>query len=205
MLSLLDTCPVRGVFCYPNGEPMTDQEVAGLLGGDTAENLRCIEELLRKEVASRNQKGAIYSRRMVRDESERLAARDRKRKQRDCHTVVPLNVTSNVTRLSEEEIEVGKEAGSEFQKVALVWEKGAFEIRAQQAYCDLLDQGEKPDAIFGGLKAIDAIVRQEWGRDDLPYLPKLATMLTNRRYKENPILWTRPQDALAMEAKVGGR
>jgi hypothetical protein len=48
--------------------PWTDQEIAEALRGDTAANLECIHELLKKGVAHRNSSGAIFSGRLVRDE-----------------------------------------------------------------------------------------------------------------------------------------
>jgi hypothetical protein len=110
MLALLSECPFRGVFVTGDGVPWTDQQIAGAIGGDAAENVKAITELLRLGVASRNQKGAIYSRRMVRDQQIKEQAAARKRKERSgiskCHT----DVTANVTPLSEEEGE--RETGS---------------------------------------------------------------------------------------------
>jgi len=82
MLCLLFECPDRGVFVDAGGRPWGDEEVAAAIGGDIASNLECIAELLAKGVAQRNTRGAIFSRRMVRDEQERQAAKERKRKQR---------------------------------------------------------------------------------------------------------------------------
>ncbi len=82
MICLLFECPVRGVFVDAGGRPWGDEEIAVAIGGDTTSNLECIAELLAKGVAQRDARGAIFSRRMVRDEQERQAAKERKRKQR---------------------------------------------------------------------------------------------------------------------------
>jgi len=82
MLCLLFECPSRGVFVDAGGRPWGDEEIAAAIGGDMASNLECIRELLAKGVAQRDARGAIFSRRMVRDEQERQAAKERKRKQR---------------------------------------------------------------------------------------------------------------------------
>lgn len=82
MLCLLFECPDRGVFVDAGGRPWGDEDIAAAIGGDIASNLECIAELLAKGVAQRNARGAIFSRRMVRDEQERQAAKERKRKQR---------------------------------------------------------------------------------------------------------------------------
>ena len=72
MLCLMFECEVRGVFST-GGKPWPDGDIAAAVGGDTAENLSCIRELLTKGVASRNSAGAIFSRRLVREEQIRAA------------------------------------------------------------------------------------------------------------------------------------
>lgn len=93
MLAAMFRAPIRGVFCEANGAAWPDEEVARLIGGDTAENLGCIHELLSKGVASRNNRGAIFSRRMVADEGERSGWRDRKAKSRVHGDVTELSHT----------------------------------------------------------------------------------------------------------------
>ena len=67
MLCLMFECEDRGVLST-GGEPWCDEDIAAASGGDIAEGLSCISELLRKGVARRNQAGAIFSKRMVEDE-----------------------------------------------------------------------------------------------------------------------------------------
>jgi hypothetical protein len=87
ILCLLFECPDRGVFVDAGGRPWGDDEIAAAIGGDIASNLECITELMAKGVAQRNSRGAIFSRRIVRDEQERQAARERKRKQRSAQGI----------------------------------------------------------------------------------------------------------------------
>lgn len=70
MLCLMFECEDRGVLAT-GGEPWTDEDIAAASGGDISEGLSCISELLRKGVAHRNNSGAIFSKRMVRDEQTR--------------------------------------------------------------------------------------------------------------------------------------
>jgi hypothetical protein len=63
-------CEERGVF-QTSGMPWPDEDIAGAVGGDIAENLRALTELLSKGVCSRNQSGAVFCRRVVRDEQKR--------------------------------------------------------------------------------------------------------------------------------------
>lgn len=106
MLALLSESPFRGVFVTADGKPWSDEQIAGAVGGDTAENLKAIEELLRLGIASRNHGGAIYSRRMVRDQQAKDQDAARKRKQRsNGYGKCPIDVTVNVTPVSERERE----------------------------------------------------------------------------------------------------
>jgi hypothetical protein len=70
MLCLMHECEDYGVLASAD-VPWSDHEIAGAIGGDISENLACISELLRKGVATRNHLGAIFSKRMARDENKR--------------------------------------------------------------------------------------------------------------------------------------
>lgn len=70
MLCLMFECDTRGVLAS-NGQPWSDTDIVAAVGGDAAEVRSCITELLSKGVASRNGEGAIFSRRLVRDEQIR--------------------------------------------------------------------------------------------------------------------------------------
>lgn len=70
LLCLMFECEDRGVLST-GGEPWSDEDIAAAVGGDHSEVLSCLRELLRKGVAHRNQSGAIFSRRLVRDEKLR--------------------------------------------------------------------------------------------------------------------------------------
>jgi len=100
MLSLMFECPIRGVFADDEGKPWSDREIAEAIGGDTATNLECIVELLAKKVARRNDRGAIFSRRQVRDEATRQAGKKRVTKHRS-NADVTLDVTPDVTPMKQ--------------------------------------------------------------------------------------------------------
>lgn len=72
MLCLMFECQDRGVLSA-GGMPWSDEDIAVAIGGDTTANLEWIRELLAKGVAHRNDSGAIFCRRMVRDEQIRKA------------------------------------------------------------------------------------------------------------------------------------
>jgi len=57
----------QGCLVWPNGEPRTNEQIANAVsGGDLQEKIDAIEELVQKGVLSRDQKGVLYSRRLVR-------------------------------------------------------------------------------------------------------------------------------------------
>jgi hypothetical protein len=64
-------------FLTVNGRPLTDQEVARLTGVPVAEVTGLLLELEAADVFSRDDRGIVYCRRMVRDEDERRHAKRR--------------------------------------------------------------------------------------------------------------------------------
>ncbi len=75
-LCVLFECQERGVFAT-DGQPWSLEEIAVAIGGDTAENLAGLHELMRLGIASRNDDGALINRRMVRDERVRTKSKGR--------------------------------------------------------------------------------------------------------------------------------
>ena len=88
MLCLAFECEDRGVLASGD-QPWTDAEISAAVTGPTDVVLSCISELLSKGVCARNKSGAIFSKRMVRDEHERKEWRQRQKKHRiskeGCH------------------------------------------------------------------------------------------------------------------------
>lgn len=70
MICLSFECEDRGVFAT-SGIAWPDEDIAAAVGGNITEVLDAIAELLTKGVVSRNQTGAIFCRRVVRDEAKR--------------------------------------------------------------------------------------------------------------------------------------
>lgn len=71
LLCLMFESDERGVLATA-GSAWSDEDVAQAIGGDKATTIACIEELTLKGVANRNSTGALYSKRMVRDEHKRV-------------------------------------------------------------------------------------------------------------------------------------
>src|SRR5579884_1019511 len=102
MMCLMFECEDRGILAS-GGVPWTKEEISAAIGGDHAENLACIEELLRKGVVSLTKLGAISNRRMVRDEEMRANHRARQHKYRKSLQINKngdADVTHDVTRVS---------------------------------------------------------------------------------------------------------
>lgn len=75
VLALMAECEDRGVLAS-GGVPWSDEDIAAAVTGDPTENLVLLRELFDKGVPSRSKTGAVYSRRMVRDEEIRLKRAD---------------------------------------------------------------------------------------------------------------------------------
>jgi hypothetical protein len=101
LLCIMFQSETRGVLCSGD-QPWGDEDIAAAVGGDTVEVLAHLNELLSKGVAHRREDGAVYSRRMVRDEQERIDAKQRKRKERETD-VTPMSQKSHadVTPMSQ--------------------------------------------------------------------------------------------------------
>lgn len=75
MVCLMYQCDERGVLATA-GKAWADEKIARACGGDQGMTLSCISELVDAGVAHRNTFGAVYCRRMVRDEQTRKLCSD---------------------------------------------------------------------------------------------------------------------------------
>lgn len=82
MISLMLQSPVLGLLVSPDGTPWSDEDIISAVRGDKHAVRDALAELLRKSVASRTDSGAVYSRRLVRRERIKRAARERGDKSR---------------------------------------------------------------------------------------------------------------------------
>jgi hypothetical protein len=76
MICLMFECEERGVLST-GGRAWTLREIAGALSGDERTNLRRVGELLRNGVAKRRKDGAVFSKRLVRDDQDRKQTKER--------------------------------------------------------------------------------------------------------------------------------
>lgn len=92
MLCIMHECDPYGEFRI-NGKPATSAQMARVVGMSVPEFEVALAELEDAGVPSRTADGAVYSRRMKKDEQNRADWRDRKSKSRDCPADVPPDVT----------------------------------------------------------------------------------------------------------------
>jgi len=87
----------RGRLVYSDGRPWSLQKIAETVRGNTIESLAALDELLLNGVASRDNAGVMFNRKMVREEKDRRSALNRKRRQRGSSENVTADVTPDVT------------------------------------------------------------------------------------------------------------
>jgi len=75
LLCLMHESEERGVL-VTSQRAWSDDEIALAVGGDNATTLACLQELTLKGVANRRTDGALYSKRLVRDEHKRALCKE---------------------------------------------------------------------------------------------------------------------------------
>lgn len=207
MLCLMFECEERGVLAS-YGEAWSDRDIAASISGDTSANLACIQELLRKGVASRNAAGAIYSRRMIRDEQIRKQVAVRVKKHRRNGHVT--RIETEKPKLPEDEVEAESEieVGVAFDLEEFDHEKAVREI--QQAHPRPENSQANEIAI---LEALEYVVKQrqcrrqeaaEWllARTEMyrlatenwaekQFVTKSTRWFTSRGFEEDSKFWER--------------
>jgi hypothetical protein len=209
MLCLLFECPVRGVFVDASGKPWSDEELAEAIGGDIGANLGYIAELVSKGVAQRDTRGAIFSRRMVRDEQTRRSATERKRKERSGH--------APVTPMSVNEDEIGRQSklfveGKEFEDERKMIDKLCSAVDQvghlypanshllgrplPQAQQDAIAEAIAKDGVepvLSGTRSFAGKV-MNWPPTDLRFIPNPVKFYTEGQYLKKPEFWERRKE-----------
>ena len=209
LLCLLFECPVRGVFVDASGKPWSDEEIAEAIGGDIGANLGHIAELVSKGVAQRDTRGAIFSRRMVRDEQNRRSATERKRKERSSHTrVTPMSVNEDeIGRQSKLFVEV-KEFEEEKKMIdnlsSVVNEVGhlypanshlmgrSLPQPQQDAIAEAIAK-DGQDLVLAGTKTFADKV-ENWPSTDLRFIPNPVKFYSEGQYLKKPEFWERRKE-----------
>lgn len=209
LLCLLFECPVRGVFVDASGKPWSDEEIAEAIGGDIGANLGYIAELVSKGVAQRDTRGAIFSRRMVRDEQNRRSATERKRKERSSHTrVTPMSVNEDeIGRQSklflevtefEEEKKMIDNLSSVVDEVGHLYPANShLKSRSlpqpqQDAIAEAIAK-DGSDIVLAGTKTFADKV-ENWPSTDLRFIPNPVKFYSEGQYLKKPEFWERRKE-----------
>ncbi|HSZ03541.1 MAG TPA: hypothetical protein VK788_28855 [Terriglobales bacterium] len=209
MLCLLFECPVRGVFVDSSGKPWSDEEIAEAIGGDIGTNLGHIAELVSKGVAQRDTRGAIFSRRMVRDEQTRRSATERKRKERSSHTrVTPLSVSEDESgrqsklfvevKEFEEEKKLIDNLSSAVDQIGHLFPanshlKGRPLPQLQQdAIAEAIAKDGVDQVLCGTRSFADKVLN--WPPTDLRFIPNPVKFYTEGQYLKKPEFWERRKE-----------
>lgn len=95
----------RGVMVKPNGKPYENAEIIRMVGLDNQNSGIWLTVLLENNVCSRREDGAIYSRKMIRDEEIRTIRREVGSRGGNPSLLVNQGLTSLVNQNTESEIE----------------------------------------------------------------------------------------------------
>ena len=209
LLCLLFECPVRGVFVDASGKPWSDEEIAEAIGGDIGANLGYIAELVSKGVAQRDTRGAIFSRRMVRDEQNRRSATERKRKERSGHSrVTPMAVNegeserqSNLfveVRNFREEKKMIDNLSSAIDQIGHCYPANSH-LKGRslpQPHQDAIAEAIAKDGaepVLSGTKSFADKVAN-WPSADLRFIPNPVKFYSEGQYLKKPEFWERRKE-----------
>jgi hypothetical protein len=184
LLCLMFECEERGVLSA-GGKPLSDQQVAAAVSGDTSANLLALSELLRMGVARRNGSGAIFNKRMVLDEQERQRWRKSKVESRKSPEIVPGNVPA-MSRPSSSSLSPSN-SSTDSKAIApgfdVFWDAYPRQVgkpKAKKAWSSILKADEHLADILDGVSHWKA--SQQWA--DPQYIPYPATFLNQRRWED---------------------
>jgi hypothetical protein len=198
MLCLMFQCDERGVFATA-GEPWTDEEIARALPGNRMENLSAILELLKNRVVHISDKGAFFSKRMVKDEEARRQWRERQQRHRVSGEPVSRDVTPTVTPTVTAMSRPSSSSSSSSNLKSLNpcpnpsgSDEGGFiafwslypKKEAKQAAVKAwrkVKADELPTIMAGLRKAIQT---EQWRKDDGQFVPLPASWLNGRRWTD---------------------
>ncbi len=124
LLCLMFESDRRGYLQHATGAPVTNEQIARMVGCSVEQALRALQELEDCGVFSRTRDGIIYSRRMERDERERSLGRTRqdrfRKKQEALHNAgCNADVTVDVTAVSRKSNGVSSSSSSRKENISL--------------------------------------------------------------------------------------
>lgn len=188
LLCLMFESEDRGVL-ISSRRAWSDEEIALAVGGDNATVLACLQELISKGVALRRKDGALYSKRMIRDEKTRVQNIENGKKggnknlmktvkEADNPPVKPKTTPSSSSSTSSSLEEINKEPASSPDKPG--------ELTEALAYAQSL-QGYDPDVVkhwyasrdSAGWERVNGALIRNWRSDLDAWMLKSASDLAS--------------------------
>lgn len=212
ILCLMFECSERGVLAT-DGLAWSDTEIAQAVGGDKTQTLEGLRELVEKRVVSRTDKGAVYSRRMVRDEKTRQLCSEAgkrgggnpqfKRHRKGDNKGPPKGEPEYV---NETEIENEFSAEEMFNRFWALYPRKVGKRDARGAWTKAIEaiRTERPlskrDAALVIERAAFLFAASDKAKGE--FCPHPATWLNQGRYDDDPAAWTARNGALPQRPKM---
>jgi hypothetical protein len=210
MICLMFECEERGVLST-GGRPWSLREIAGALSGDERTNLRRVGELLRNGVAKRRKDGAVFSKRLVRDDQERQQTKNRvsaHRKNRSNGTcnasVTPMYVSETVTEIPVLEITSKIEAFDAEKYVrriqkAWIWPSVDYSPLAENEILKAFEaevsahNWPRIEAAHFVTERVESIAKiiSAWDEDKQAFAPGLVKLMNQKAYRSPDKDWER--------------
>lgn len=174
-----------------NGNPVTASQLAKMVGETPADVTEMLAELQAAGVFSRDDNGVIYSRKMVRDELEREAWKNRQKNHRESHAdVTPMSrdesrkchavLQSSSSSSKPKQQRVASEAFGRFWETWPTSNRKVAKAKCLQAW-DLMGLDEAGDQIIAHVLAMKG--SEQWTSG---FEPAPLTYLNQRRWEDGP-------------------
>lgn len=226
MLLIMHEAPMSGRLVTPQGQPITEDVLARIVGSTTKQIQACLKEMEKAGTFSRDENGVIYSRRMVRDSHISEVRREAGRRGREARfaenlhqqnvqqnsskTVSKSSASENVllefcstknTKNNEElEVEEQKKGTREVWKPKPREYLEAYPIKTKQqdATQAYLSIIETPEQHAALMAGLDRYKQSErWAEDDGKYICDPDKFVFKRMFEDFP----KPR----LPAKAGGK
>lgn len=193
MLCFMFDCEERGVLATA-GQAWSDEDVARAVGGDLRETLSCVDELVCKGVVSRNSSGALYCRRMVRDENKRHLCTEAGKRggnptlkghPKGRLTVVDKGPPETESETEDPSSKKKKVYPADFLEFWEAYPKKAAKGHALKAWQSAVSRDSKEEI----LEAARRFAESPKGKGD--YCPHPATWLNGSCYEDDQKVWER--------------
>lgn len=211
MLCLMFECSPRGVL-ITGSSPWSRDDVAAAVGGNVDVARGCVDELVAKGVCGVREDGALFNRRMMRDDAARVmnakrvsAHREKQRCNAECN--------GGVTPSREDEDENEDHPKSKIQRPPLSTAEGIYSlyprkvgrVAALKAITKILSESEpEMELKLAERTAAYAEAVKRWPIEELQFVPHPATWFNRGSFDDDPATWVRqPKNGHVPPARLG--